>query len=75
MQAFRSLPALLLLAALAVTGSFKTGRAQTAVQLKPGDEAPQFSLKATDDRTYRLTDFLGKKAVVLAWFVKAFIPA
>jgi thioredoxin-dependent peroxiredoxin len=43
-----------------------------AVALKVGDLAPPFSLQATDGRTYRLADYKGKQAVVLAWFVKAF---
>lgn len=41
-------------------------------ELKVGDAAPEFSLPGTDGRTYRLADFKGKQAVVLAWFAKAF---
>jgi peroxiredoxin Q/BCP len=41
-------------------------------ELKPGDPAPNFSLPGSDGRTYRLSDFKGKQAVVLAWFPKAF---
>ncbi len=41
-------------------------------ELKVGDPAPNFTLKATDGKTYKLSDFKGKKAVVLAWFPKAF---
>src|SRR5580765_2748721 len=44
----------------------------TAGELKVGDQAPDFSLKATDGKTYKLSDFKGKQAVVLAWFPKAF---
>jgi len=40
--------------------------------LKPGDPAPPFSLTGSDGQTYRLADFLGKRAVVLAWFPRAF---
>ena len=43
-----------------------------AVELKVGDEAPDFSLAASDGKTYKLSDFKGKKAVVVAWFPKAF---
>jgi peroxiredoxin Q/BCP len=46
--------------------------AQTAVELKVGDAAPDFSLQASDGKTYKLSDFKGKKAVVVAWFPKAF---
>src|SRR3954452_21360858 len=49
------------------------GGAQTpAPGLKVGDQAPDFTLQATDGKTYKLSDFKGKQAVVLAWFPKAF---
>lgn len=41
-------------------------------ELKVGDPAPNFKLQATDGKTYQLSDFKGKEAVVLAWFPKAF---
>ena len=47
-------------------------RPVTAQELQPGDQAPSFELKASDGKTYKLSDFAGKKAVVLAWFPKAF---
>ena len=56
-------------AVLILTGSGPT--AQGAPELKVGDTAPDFSLKASDGKTYKLSDFRGKKAVVLAWFPKA----
>ena len=43
-----------------------------AAELSVGDAAPDFSLGASDGKTYKLSDFKGKKAVVLAWFPKAF---
>jgi thioredoxin-dependent peroxiredoxin len=43
-----------------------------ATELKVGDPAPNFKLQATDGKTYQLSDFKGKKAVVVAWFPKAF---
>jgi peroxiredoxin Q/BCP len=43
-----------------------------AAELKPGDEAPAFSLPGSDGKTYSLKDFKGKQVVVLAWFPKAF---
>ena len=46
----------------------------TAAELKVGDAAPDFSLPGSDGRTYKLTDYRGKQAVVLAWFPKAFTP-
>jgi peroxiredoxin Q/BCP len=41
------------------------------VELKVGDQAPNFSLQASDGKTYKLSDFKGKQEVVLAWFPKA----
>ena len=46
--------------------------AQTPVELKVGDAAPNFTLQASDGKTYTLADFKGKSAVVIAWFPKAF---
>lgn len=40
--------------------------------LNVGDPAPDFALRATDGKVYRLTDFRGKETVVLAWFPRAF---
>lgn len=40
--------------------------------LKVGQPAPDFSLRATDGKTYKLSDFKGKKNVVLAFYVLAF---
>jgi peroxiredoxin Q/BCP len=44
----------------------------TAAELKVGDTAPDFTLQASDGKTYKLSDFRGKQAVVIAWFPKAF---
>lgn len=44
---------------------------QTQVELKEGDKAPDFSLPGTDGKTHKLSDYQGR-AVVLAWFPKAF---
>jgi peroxiredoxin Q/BCP len=50
-----------------------TGRGgRRPVRLEPGDMAPDFELPGSDGRTYRLLDFRGAEAVVLAWFPKAF---
>lgn len=43
-------------------------------ELKVGDPAPNFELKASDGKTYRLSDYQGKQPVVIAWFPKAFTP-
>ncbi len=44
----------------------------TPLVLSAGDPAPEFTLPASDGQTYRLSDFRGRKAVVIAWFPKAF---
>lgn len=40
--------------------------------LKVGDMAPEFTMTGSDGKTYSLSQYKGKKAVVLAWFPKAF---
>jgi peroxiredoxin Q/BCP len=45
--------------------------AESLVDLKPGDPAPDFSLPGSDGRTYRLRELAGRR-VVIAWFPKAF---
>jgi cytochrome oxidase Cu insertion factor (SCO1/SenC/PrrC family) len=49
-----------------------TPAASTAAELKVGDQAPDFTLPATDGKTYTLSKDLKGKWVVLAWFPKAF---
>ncbi len=44
---------------------------ESTVELKPGDLAPDFTLPGSDGRTYRLSELEGR-AVVIAWFPKAF---
>ncbi len=44
----------------------------SAPELKPGDPAPDFALAGSDGKTHKLSDLMGKQAVVLAWFPKAF---
>lgn len=51
-----------------------TGNPTARNELKVGDPAPDFELKGSDDKTYRLADFRGKQIVVIAWYPKAFTP-
>jgi peroxiredoxin Q/BCP len=60
-----------LVTACLVLGLAGTALGQT-VELKVGDPAPNFKLQATDGKTYQLSDFKGKQAVVVAWFPAAF---
>jgi thioredoxin-dependent peroxiredoxin len=62
-----------MMAAMFMMAAAAAGWGQTpAPTLKVGDPAPDFSLQAGDGKTYKLSDFKGKQAVVLAWFPKAF---
>ena len=61
------LAGVLSLSALAVAAALQA----PAVELKEGEMAPNFSLIGSDGKTHRLSDYKGR-AVVLAWFPKAF---
>jgi peroxiredoxin len=61
--------ALLLGGALAVPAQ-KPAIAHTS--LKVGDKAPDFTMKSTEWKEVKLSDFRGKKNVVLAFYVLAF---
>ena len=37
-----------------------------------GDSPPDVKLPGSDGKTYNLVDFKGKRAVVIAWYPKAF---
>src|SRR4029453_9479382 len=60
-----------LLTATLVLGLASAAMAQT-VDLKVGDQAPNFKLQATDGKNKQLADFKRKKPVVVAWFPAAF---
>jgi cytochrome oxidase Cu insertion factor (SCO1/SenC/PrrC family) len=67
----RFLMSLVLLAVLGVSAMAQQP-APPKTHLKVGDPAPEFTLRATDGKTYKLSDFKGKKNVVLAIYVLAF---
>lgn len=62
---------MLRIAALGLGLLLVVGRVE-AQELKVGDKAPEFSLRGSDGKTHTLAEYKGKKAVVLAWFPKAF---
>jgi peroxiredoxin Q/BCP len=67
----RSLISLVLLVVVSVVVLAQQPRT-VKTHLKVGDPAPDFTLRATDGNTYKLSDFKGKKNVVLAIYVLAF---
>ena len=40
--------------------------------VRVGQPAPDFDLPGSDGRRYRLSDYIGRKAVIIAWFPQAF---
>ena len=52
--------------------SLAMAQAPASGGLQVGDPAPAFSLPGSDGSTHSLAVLKGKKAVVLAWFPKAF---
>ncbi len=67
----KKIPALAVLLSLCVV-ALAQQPAPPKTHLKVGDSAPDFTLPATDGKTYKLSDFKGKKSVVLAFYVLAF---
>ena len=67
----RLLFSVVLLAVLSVV-ALAQQKPPVKTHLKVGDAAPDFSLRATDGKAYKLSDFKGKKNVVLAIYVLAF---
>lgn len=63
----RILPVVVLTAPLVIGGC-----TMARGELKVGDPAPPFALQGTDGKIHSLEEFKGKKAVVVAWFPKAF---
>ena len=79
----RRLPSLVLSLLLvgAALGGLSIAAAQAAepsaqkediAMLNEGDQAPDFSLPASDGQTYSLAQFIGVRPVVIAFFPKAF---
>lgn len=59
----------LLLAGILAMGLFSRSN---AAELKVGDKAPDFELKGSDGKTYKLSKLLEQQVVVVAWYPKAF---
>jgi peroxiredoxin len=63
---------LLLIAGFAVLSVAQSVPASSKLQLKVGDEAPDFTLPDNTNKPVKLSGFRGKKNVVLAFFPAAF---
>jgi peroxiredoxin Q/BCP len=71
-MSMKNLVAIALIILLACFASSAPAQTTKPAELKVGDVAPDFTLQASDGKTYTLSDFAGKKAVVIAWFPAAF---
>ena len=60
------------LASLAAAAALIAQVSPPKTHLKVGDEAPDFTLPSTSGQPVKLSDFRGKKTVVLAFFPAAF---
>ena len=69
---FRTLATTVRAAATGVANAAFGRVALAGVDLGAGDLAPEFSLPASDGRTYQLSHYRSRQAVVIAWFPKAF---
>jgi peroxiredoxin len=71
-RALRVLPLAFIACGLLAGSAAAQTAATTTAELKVGDQAPDFTLPATDGKTYTLSKDLRGHWVVLAWFPKAF---
>jgi cytochrome oxidase Cu insertion factor (SCO1/SenC/PrrC family) len=63
---------LLFLIAFSITANAQAAPKPPGTHLKVGDAAPEFVLTDTEGKPVKLSDFKGKKSVVLAFYVLAF---
>ena len=56
---------------LAIPLCFVAAAACAADLPKVGDTAPEFEMTGTDGKVYKSKDFVGKQAVIVAWFPRA----
>lgn len=58
--------------AAAILGAAALLASAAGTALEVGDKAPDFTLQASDGKTYSLSDFVGRQPVVVAFFPAAF---
>ncbi len=58
--------------ALCLTSAFVAATANAEDLVKVGSKVPEFEMKGSDGKTYAAKDFVGKEAVIIAWFPRAF---
>ena len=63
---------LFLLMAFSIAVNAQAAPKAPGTHLKVGDAAPEFVLTDTEGKPVKLSDFKGKKSVVLAFYVLAF---
>jgi hypothetical protein len=61
-------------AVLATVGRLLASGARALAAPGVGDPAPDFSLMGSDGKLHALSEYRGRKGVVVAWFPKAFTP-
>jgi hypothetical protein len=72
LRTVRAIAASVAAVVLGLTRMVTSRSAGERVELEVGDVAPDFTLAASNGRTYRLAELLGGGIVVIAWFPKAF---
>jgi peroxiredoxin len=71
-KVMRLLPGLVALGLAAGSLNAQSTTGAQGTELKVGDAAPDFTLQATDGKTYSFSKDLRGRWVVLGWFPKAF---
>ena len=56
---------------MCLLGNYALAADDEKKSIEVGVQAPDFELKGTDGKTYKLSEFKGKSAVVVAWYPKA----
>jgi cytochrome oxidase Cu insertion factor (SCO1/SenC/PrrC family) len=59
------------LASASAQDNGKQDQKKKDVKLEIGDKAPDWTLQGSDGKEYKLSDYTGKKAVVVAWYPMA----